>query len=144
MKKYCKILSLLVTVCLVCTMNLGWAAGSTAGDNTAPVVNSMRIINPEIGDGSVETLDMEFDWIEEGVGILSVQGAVRNVATNQSYALIGTGCAICTADEIHPCFSGVHQLSFKLDDLPGGTYEFYEIYVGDDAGNTCEIFNFKL
>ena len=143
MKKYCKILSLLVTVCLVCTMNLGWAAGSTAGDNTAPVVNSMRIINPEIGDGSVETLDMEFDWIEEGVGILSVQGAVRNVATNQSYALIGTGCAICTADEIHPCFSGVHQLSFKLDDLPGGTYEFYEIYVGDDAGNTCEIFNFK-
>ena len=144
MKRKGKLISAILVFCLVFTMNLGFASAAAAGDTTAPVVNSMRILNPEIGDGSEVPLKVEFDWIEDGAGILAIHGAVRNTATNQSYSLTGTSCVICSEkDDLSPCFTGVHQMQFNLDYLPGGTYEFYELYVSDDVGNTCEIFDFN-
>lgn len=147
MSKTRKSVSVMLVFCLMLTLSLEFASAAsldTAGDTTAPVVNSMGILNPEIGDGSAETLRMEFDWVEEGVGILAVHGAVRNINTNQTYSLTGVNCTVCgAADDLRPCFTGVHVLQFKLDDLPGGTYEFYEMYVSDDWGNTCEIFDFN-
>ncbi len=144
MRKCRKLLSIIVICSLIFTMNLGFVSAAVAGDTTAPVVNSMRIMNPEIGDGAEDTLKLEFDWIEEGVGILTVRSAVRNIETNQSYSLTGTTCVICSEkDDLSPCFTGIHQMQFKLDDLPGGTYEFYEMYVRDADGNVCEIFSFN-
>ncbi|MBQ8562710.1 MAG: hypothetical protein IJ443_02310 [Firmicutes bacterium] len=143
MKKCSKLLSVMLTACLVFTMNLGFASASSTGDTTAPVVNSMTILNPEIGDGSEDTLNVEFDWIEEGIGVLVVDAGVRNINTNKQYAIKGAYCDVCGKKELAtPCFTGVHEIQFGLDDLPGGTYEFYEIYVDDDAGNHCEIFSF--
>ena len=142
MRKCRKLLSIIVICSLIFTMNLGFVSAAVAGDTTAPVVNSMRIMNPEIGDGAEDTLKLEFDWIEEGVGILTVRSAVRNIETNQSYSLTGTTCVICSEkDDLSPCFTGIHQMQFKLDDLPGGTYEFYEMYVRENTNRKIWLVN---
>ena len=86
MRETRKFVSILLVFSLMFTMSLGFAfAESEIGDTAAPVVNSMQILNPEIGDGSAVPLNVQFDWVEEGIGINVIHGAVKNIDTNEYY-----------------------------------------------------------
>ena len=78
-----KIISLIIVICLTVSLSVVPAQAST--DKTAPLINSIEVLNPQITEGSEEMLRMRIDLIEDGSGILAHTFAVENLSTGDVY-----------------------------------------------------------
>ena len=130
-----RIISLVLTAVLVICLSVTTLA-DTGYDDTAPVLKSFRILNPdEVNAKRGEGFDIELNLVEEGTGVTEVQIFFENEAGQGFTAEYGFGR--------EPIFTGTRKVHVVVTEnnekIKPGTYKVRGILLADGNENFLSI-----
>lgn len=136
-----KIIAILTALILVATTGSFTAFADDGVDVTAPVINSIKVLNEGSIDAQEGYLTLEIDMVEDGVGVDQLAIWLEGIDCGMGWHAEGDANFM----DKKLLFTGTHTINVKIGtNVPNGTYNISSISMEDVSGNSIHYSGSKF